>query len=167
MFPCCTAAPGATLAIPYLGKAAAASRSELSLLELEGDAYVTDHFDRLAVRDGLVELRTCRRATMTSAAQGDGRSRAGPSCRERCGDGFLLGSSGCSKCPPWRPCRSPVSRPKTTNSSSRCVTHRRSRVHVFSNTHMEPAYSPFDRLSPSPAADSTRSIPDPPNPYYS
>ena len=48
---------GDVIAIPYMGSKAQADRQDLSLLALRGTTYVSDHFDSLAVEDGMILLR--------------------------------------------------------------------------------------------------------------
>ncbi len=48
---------GDVIAIPYMGSKTQADRQDLSLLALRGTTYVSDHFDSLAVEDGMILLR--------------------------------------------------------------------------------------------------------------
>lgn len=48
---------GETIVLPYLGKATAPSRSELALFEVEGELVRADRFDRIALNQGVIELR--------------------------------------------------------------------------------------------------------------
>lgn len=48
---------GEAVTLPYLGDAGKPTRGELALFEVRGDAILADRFDRLAVADGLLELR--------------------------------------------------------------------------------------------------------------
>src|SRR5207249_541600 len=48
---------GEAVALAYLGTAAAPTREELALFEVQGDVIRADRFDALAVRDGMLELR--------------------------------------------------------------------------------------------------------------
>ncbi len=43
---------GEPVQIPYLGSAEAPRRDELSLLELRGDRYAADHFDKITIQNG-------------------------------------------------------------------------------------------------------------------
>ena len=45
---------GKVISLPYVGSAAKAEHSELSLLELRGATFVADRFKHLSVKDGFV-----------------------------------------------------------------------------------------------------------------
>ena len=47
---------GEPVEVPYLGSADGPQRNELSLLELRGDRYAADHFDKIKLRDGLLTI---------------------------------------------------------------------------------------------------------------
>lgn len=47
---------GETITVPYLGKAAEISRSDVSLLELRGGTYSVDRFEHCAIQQGLVTI---------------------------------------------------------------------------------------------------------------
>ncbi len=47
---------GATITLPYFGAAEQATRSDLSLLELCGGTFVTDRFEALSVKDGMLHV---------------------------------------------------------------------------------------------------------------
>jgi len=48
---------GDPVAVPYLGTAAEATRSEISLLELSGGTFAVDRFENVKVQDGLVLIQ--------------------------------------------------------------------------------------------------------------
>ena len=48
------AVEGAAVLIPHLGTSAKPLRSELSLLELRGETFTVDHFEKLSIHDGYV-----------------------------------------------------------------------------------------------------------------
>ena len=45
---------GEVITIPYMGSSPEAARNELSLLALRGTTFVTDHFDSLSIKDGMI-----------------------------------------------------------------------------------------------------------------
>ncbi|VAX41456.1 hypothetical protein MNBD_PLANCTO02-681, partial [hydrothermal vent metagenome] len=47
---------GKPLTLPYMGTAKKPQRSEFSLLELRGTTFVTDRFENIAIRDGLIVI---------------------------------------------------------------------------------------------------------------
>lgn len=48
---------GSTLRVPYQGAETSTSRAAVSLLELRGGAFAYDRFDKVALKDGFLELR--------------------------------------------------------------------------------------------------------------
>ncbi len=51
------AVAGTAVTVPYLSSSTAPNRAELALFEVERDVIRTDHFDKLALANGLLELR--------------------------------------------------------------------------------------------------------------
>ena len=51
------ATAGEVVTLPYLGAGAAVTRDEVALFDVQGETLRTDQFDKVAVKDGLLELR--------------------------------------------------------------------------------------------------------------
>ncbi len=47
---------GGTIQVPYMGTSQKPDRAELSLLEMRGDSFVTDRFENLSIKDGLIKI---------------------------------------------------------------------------------------------------------------
>ncbi|MFO0808573.1 MAG: hypothetical protein U0746_08120 [Gemmataceae bacterium] len=138
---------GDTVTVPYTGQAATATREELALFEVRGNTIRGDHFDALALRDGLIEMRRL--------AAGDYElwlKRSGEKVRIRVAagvtrDGFVLGQTRQLQTPALKPVAI-----RSVESDGEAVTVRLTdaskfaRVHVFA-TRYRPAYSAFGILS--------------------
>jgi len=48
---------GDTVTVPYLGSGERPTRGEFALLEMRGNTFVSDRFEALAIKDGLLEAR--------------------------------------------------------------------------------------------------------------
>ncbi|MFO0871703.1 MAG: hypothetical protein U0935_22495 [Pirellulales bacterium] len=138
---------GTTLSLPYLGTAKAPTRAEFSLLELRGEAFVADHFDRLGIKDGLLELRQ-----MPAGDYDLWLKKSDERLRVRivpgvAGGGYLLGQQRVLAAPPLAP---PQISSLETAGDQLVIRLRNAttltRVHLFA-TRFEPAYSAFAQLS--------------------
>src|SRR5262249_1488843 len=137
---------GEAIALPYLGTAAAPTREEFALFDVQGDIIRADRLDALAVRDGMLELRGLAAGgydlgLKQTGERAAGRGRAGPVLA-----GHVLGRLRHLELPLLKPVQIAA-----VTADDEAVTirlreaSRFTRVHVFA-TRYRPAFSPFRDL---------------------
>jgi hypothetical protein len=150
---------GEAIALPYLGTAAAPTREELALFEVQGDVIRADRFDALAVRDGMLELR--------GLAAGDydlWLKQTGERVRVRVVDGPVLAGHVLGRLRHLElPGLKPVQIAAVTADDDAVTIRLRdasrfTRVHVFA-TRYRPAFSPFRDLGKVRDAELTGTYP--------
>ena len=133
--------------VPYMGSKQKADRSELSLLELRGDKYVTDRFENIAIDGGLLKIGKLppgdyslllkRTATQIELRVTEGTRR----------EGYILGDYRGLELRNTRPLQLlPV---EVTDKTVKLTLQNATpvaRVHVFA-TRFQPAYSAYASLA--------------------
>ena len=135
------------MTLPYLGDAGQPTRGELALFEVRGDMVLADRFDRLAVADGMLELR--------DLAAGDydlWLKRTGERVRVRVTDGpvvkgHVLGTTRHLETPGLKPTQIAAVTADEKHLTVRLKDASKfARVHVFA-TRYQPAFPAFANLA--------------------
>ncbi len=138
---------GEVVTLPYLGDAGKPTREELALFEVRGDLILADRFDRLAVADGLLELR--------DLAAGDydlWLKRTGERVRIRVTDGpvvkgHVLGTTRHLELPGLKPVHIAAVTADEKQLTVRLKDASKfARVHVLATRYL-PAFRAFDDLA--------------------
>lgn len=140
------AAVGEVLAVPYLGKAAAPARAEVSLIELRGEANLRDRFEAITIHNGFFEIAGLPAGDYALFIKDQNRpvririTRGAATAGYFHSDHRLLQSARSA----------PVQIESVAASADNVTIQLRgagpaTRVHVFA-TRFVPAYSAFDRL---------------------
>ncbi|HVK18736.1 MAG TPA: Ig-like domain-containing protein, partial [Fimbriiglobus sp.] len=138
---------GEAVTLPYLGDAGKPTRDELALFEVRGDAVLADRFDRLAIADGLLELRDLAAGDYDLWLKRTGervrvRVTAGPVMR-----GHVLGTTRHLETPGLKPTQIATVTADETHLTVRLKDASKfARVHVFATRYL-PAFGAFDNLA--------------------
>jgi hypothetical protein len=141
------AAAGEKIELPYLGKLDKPDPSEVSLLEQRADGFLANHFDKLAIENGLLVISELPRGDYELLLKRDNvRIQLRVAAGEKTG-GFVVNDRRYLQ----EPAAQPLQVGAIETGEKQIVVKLRNassgvRVHVFA-TRWRPAYDPFDEMS--------------------
>jgi len=157
---------GETVTVPYLGSGDKPTRGEFALLEMRGNVFLSDKFDALAIKDGMLEAKGL------SAGDYDlWQKVSGEKIRIRVTDGdpiagYLMGKLRNLEVPGLKPTQI---QSVTANDDIVVVklkdASRFARVHVFATRYL-PSFNAFGNLAKIKDADLSGVIPTRPESMY-
>lgn len=138
---------GESVTLPYLGKAAEPTRTELSLLEVTGGGFAVDRFSHLSVRDGLLVIDKLPAGDYDLLLKSTGtRIAVRITAGKQLGD-FAVGSLRQLETPRLKPLQIASITPDKDKVTVKLANASKfARVHVF-GVRFIPEYDAYGRLS--------------------
>ena len=137
---------GDTITVPYLGYAEKPSREEFALLEVMGNTIVSDKFEALAIKDGLLEARGLAAGDYDLTLKRDNQKIRVRITNGEAVAGHLLGKLRHLEVPGLKPTQiSSIAADDNVVVVKLKDANKFARVHVFASRYV-PAFSAFGNL---------------------